>query len=927
MKIKLSKLFIFQLILCLCLFKISSCSFENQTNSSQQNKHTNKKNDHSSSAQQQDSDKSKFNNTDTDKPNDQLTADKSMIGHSQPDADQLNPPTHTSEKTHQPSSSQSLQHSQPKTPNSIINIFNQDPSLAKFAESCSFIYDTLTLIYYFHVSSSSFNDSFSIDHAKLILEDFYQSFPASNIALTKQQYSDFIDDYSSKIHKELPNKNCQSLKDFLDQSQLILKENHQALKQLIDELVDQSDQLSLKNLQHLSDQSKPSISDTALTWIDNLPSDLDDHKQARAKYILDTALTIFNRLDYFESSAISYQSQLITSIKNSIDFDLDIDKSKFYLVNAYQKLIVTSVKNFNDFRTGIAFNFSTSISPFNTYIEDTSALDHYSFTIDIDFNRSPLNNHQLILEHIPQRLLKLGIIKPGDQFLSYREVPSNFQSKLDYQPPPWIDLNILPLKQVKNLFTGAYGSLVQLMIQPFTPDETNKSSPIQITLVRKKYSSHHQKIKYHKFDVKTSLGPSLKVGVGWIQVPSFETLTGNESFTNSSQPYLQIASALGFLIQKDVKVVVLDLRSNFSQDYIQSALIESLFLTKDSPGYIVYGTDKEDFSPPSKEVSLAHPSKFGYYQRFNFDDLPLVILTNKRTRLAAELLAHSLQAQSRAIIIGDDQTYGNSAFQRQFFATNIPTNINSANMVITTKLLFDAHGNSFQNSGVKSDIVIPSVYSVEYPLEKDITLPNFKKRLLSSFVDHFPVEIADDFLLGFTDQNLITIVNELSQDRQHTNNDLVEISQITDFISKGFEEKKSSRFSFNKLLNMPFDQIDIDQFRPGNSLNKSPISHDQFSKIFAQLHQTQSELRMTHEDFAKEPHDIENNQFASKIIAQDPTLFEALNIAADYYFLCRADDTILNQSFDPDLVKRLGLDQYLHSQLDNNKGCYRFFQQ
>jgi carboxyl-terminal processing protease len=84
----------------------------------------------------------------------------------------------------------------------------------------------------------------------------------------------------------------------------------------------------------------------------------------------------------------------------------------------------------------------------------------------------------------------------------------------------------------------------------------------------------------------------------------------------------------------------------------------------------------------------------------------MVVHTSRVSASASEILAGALKDYDRAVIVGDDHTFGKGTVQT---VSQLPAN-NGA-LKITTALFFRPGGRSTQHSGVDSDVVLPSALS------------------------------------------------------------------------------------------------------------------------------------------------------------------------------------------------------------------------
>lgn len=169
-----------------------------------------------------------------------------------------------------------------------------------------------------------------------------------------------------------------------------------------------------------------------------------------------------------------------------------------------------------------------------------------------------------------------------------------------------------------------------------------------------------------------------------------------------------------------IKGIVLDLRHNTGGVLPQAVAVTGLFITK---GIVVSIKDNNGVIEHLRDID----------GRTAFDG-PLVILTSKATASAAEIVAQTLQDYGRAIIVGDEHTFGKGTFQTFTLDAANGGRVNpKGEFKVTRGRYYTVSGKSPQLVGVKPDIVIPSFYSsleigeryAKYPLENDSIPENF----------------------------------------------------------------------------------------------------------------------------------------------------------------------------------------------------------
>lgn len=187
--------------------------------------------------------------------------------------------------------------------------------------------------------------------------------------------------------------------------------------------------------------------------------------------------------------------------------------------------------------------------------------------------------------------------------------------------------------------------------------------------------------------------------------------------SSSADLYEEIAQ-----IRKEhtIKGLILDLRKNSGGVLPQAVAVTSLFITK---GIVVSIKDNNGVIEHLRNID----GRTAY-------DGPLIILTSKASASAAEIVAQTLQDYGRAIVIGDEHTYGKGTFQT--FTLDAANNgkINpKGEFKVTRGRYYTVSGKSPQLTGVLPDLVVPGFFSALeigeqhalYPLDNDLIPENF----------------------------------------------------------------------------------------------------------------------------------------------------------------------------------------------------------
>ncbi|KAF3361704.1 Tail-specific protease [Chlamydiales bacterium STE3] len=172
--------------------------------------------------------------------------------------------------------------------------------------------------------------------------------------------------------------------------------------------------------------------------------------------------------------------------------------------------------------------------------------------------------------------------------------------------------------------------------------------------------------------------------------------------------------------QYNIKGIILDLRSNSGGMLSQAVNVTGLFISK---GIVVSIKDDAGHIQHLRNLD----SKVTW-------DGPLIILVNRASASASEIVAQTLQDYGRAIVVGDDHTYGKGSFQTFTLngIKNAPVNP-KGEYKVTRGRYYTVSGKTPQLTGVSSSIIIPGPLSEseigekfgKYPLENDFIKENF----------------------------------------------------------------------------------------------------------------------------------------------------------------------------------------------------------
>ncbi len=175
-----------------------------------------------------------------------------------------------------------------------------------------------------------------------------------------------------------------------------------------------------------------------------------------------------------------------------------------------------------------------------------------------------------------------------------------------------------------------------------------------------------------------------------------------------------------------VKGLILDLRSNSGGLLSQAVDVTGLFITK---GVVVSIKDEHGQIQHLRDLDGK-----------TIWDGPLIVLINRGSASASEIVAQALQDYGRALIVGDDNSYGKGTFQTFTLNTDKNNSVDpQGEYKVTRGIYYTVSGKTPQKTGVKSDIMVPGIFSEAEIGEK------FNKNALDneSIKENFDDDLSD----------------------------------------------------------------------------------------------------------------------------------------------------------------------------------------
>lgn len=318
---------------------------------------------------------------------------------------------------------------------------------------------------------------------------------------------------------------------------------------------------------------------------------------------------------------------------------------------------------------------------------------------------------------------KSGKINPEDRITKIRQIGSN-----EYK-----DVVGWRIDEVVDLIRGEAGSEVEIEFISFNSDD---DSTKLITLKREEIKLEDRAAKSKIIDIGDN-----KIGI--IDLPSFYIDFNDyqkrvEDYRSSSN---DVKSILNEFNQSDVDALILDLRNNGGGALIEANKIIGLFVS----------------SGPTVQVkqSRGYIQPYGSSRAVQVWSKPMLVLVNRYSASASEIVAGAIQDYRRGIIVGQ-RTFGKGTVQSL-------ENLSEGQVKITESKYYRVNGMSTQNKGVLPDIQLPVTWDIDsvgessYPtaMEWDVIRPyrhnkfNIDSNLFNEVVANYEYRLNEEPNLNY----------------------------------------------------------------------------------------------------------------------------------------------------------------------------------
>ena len=258
------------------------------------------------------------------------------------------------------------------------------------------------------------------------------------------------------------------------------------------------------------------------------------------------------------------------------------------------------------------------------------------------------------------------------------------------------------LDDVVDLIRGPKDSQVTLHILPAVGEFADQQR--ELTITRDKVKLEDQAASASIVELPAS-SERAAVRIGAIELPAF--YFDFEAYRQRDPEYKSstrdVFNLLRELSDQAVDGIILDLRSNGGGSLHEATTMTDLFV---EPGPVV------QIRQADQKVDRRQRARSGAIYNG-----PLVVLVDRLSASASEILAGALQDYQRALIVGS-QTYGKGTVQDM-------TALSSGQVKLTISKYYRISGDSTQNRGVVPDVALPSLWDSSKigERERDNALP------------------------------------------------------------------------------------------------------------------------------------------------------------------------------------------------------------
>jgi len=330
-----------------------------------------------------------------------------------------------------------------------------------------------------------------------------------------------------------------------------------------------------------------------------------------------------------------------------------------------------------------------------------------------------------------------------------------------------VDIMFMKIDKVVDFIRGKEGTSVALKIEPANaaPGQTKL-----LVIQRGKVEMKDEQASGEVIELKGEKGVSHRLGV--ITLPSFyaDFEEGKVSCATDVEKLLKR------LMDEKIEGLVIDLRGNGGGSLEEVRRMTGFFI-ETGPVVQVKNTLGQ---VQVKDSDNGKPIYTG----------PMVVMTDKTSASASEILAGALQDFNRAVIVGDSSTFGKGTVQQPMdIGRMLPlfaTRNRAGFLKVTIQKFYRPSGSSTQMDGVSANVVLPSL----------VDALDVGESFLDHSLPHDLIRPASDFKPLDAHGLYLPRLKELSQTRLKASKDF---DYVIEDVIKAKGRVKANRLSLNKV--------------------------------------------------------------------------------------------------------------------------------
>ena len=379
-----------------------------------------------------------------------------------------------------------------------------------------------------------------------------------------------------------------------------------------------------------------------------------------------------------------------------------------------------------------------------------------------------------------------------------------------------VDIVEMKLSRVVRLIRGKKDTKVRLQVKTAKAGETKIYE-----LTRQVIELKQQAVTSTIIDAGSRIkGTSGRIGV--IKLPSFyrdfdAERRGVADFVSAARDVRQALEA--FNSDGKVDAVIVDLRTNGGGALKDSVEVSGLFIDK---GPVVRVKELDGTITPHTDPNPGIAWKG-----------PLVLITSRMSASASEIFAGAISDYRRGLLVGDRTTHGKGTVQNVMAVrTSSPLNFFNRKppgaLKLTIQQFYRVNGDSSQERGIPSDIILPSILN-----HMDIGE--------SALENHLPfdkIAAADYDAVSLVNPKIVAALAASSKKRTDAN---AEFTKDRDAIRKFLERKKRKTVSLNESVL----RKEIEESQQDDDADKTDEKPPKTPPVFRDEHYENEVLQIT----------------------------------------------------------------------------------